>query len=75
MSRPGAYRYVEAREVRPGPTGRPGLLILRRESQLPIVRVLPRDYPAVAADLRRVDRLEGEEIRIPFDHRAGRAGP
>jgi hypothetical protein len=73
VARPGGYRFVEEREVRPGPAGRPGVLVLRRESTLPLMRVPPGDYPAVAADLRRVDGLEQEEIRIPMgpDGRAG----
>jgi hypothetical protein len=37
------------------------------------MRVPPRDYPAVAADLRRVDGLEQEEIRIPLGP-GGRGG-
>jgi hypothetical protein len=31
---------------------------------LPIMRVPPREYPALAAALRRVDALEQEEVRI-----------
>jgi hypothetical protein len=57
---------VEERELQPGPAGRPPVLVLRRESTLPIMRVAPADYAAVAADLRRVDGLEQEEIRIPL---------
>jgi hypothetical protein len=40
------------------------VLVLRRESALPIMRVSPAEYAAVAADLRRVDGAEQEEIRI-----------
>jgi len=38
--------------------------VLTRESTLPLTRVAPADYPGVAADLRRVDGLEQQEIRI-----------
>jgi hypothetical protein len=64
ISRNGGYRFVEERSVRSGPGGRPDVLVLHRESVLPIMRVSPGDYPAVAADLRRVDGAEQEEIRI-----------
>jgi tetratricopeptide (TPR) repeat protein len=64
VSRAGGYRFVEERELRPGRPGRPSVLVLRRESALPIMRVSPADYAAVAADLRRVDGAEQEEIRI-----------
>jgi hypothetical protein len=64
VSRAGGYRFVEDRELRPGRAGRPNVLVLRRESDLPIMRVSPADYAAVAADLRRVDGAEQEEIRI-----------
>ena len=42
----------------------PNVLVLRRESELPIMRVSPAEYADVAADLRRVDGAEQEEIRI-----------
>jgi hypothetical protein len=64
VSRSGGYRFVEDRELRPGRGGRPSVLVLRRESALPIMRVSPAEYAAVAADLRRVDGAEQEEIRI-----------
>jgi hypothetical protein len=64
IRRSGGYRFVEEREVRAGRPGSPNLLVLRRESALPIMRVLPEQYPAVAADLRRVDGAEQEAIRI-----------
>jgi tetratricopeptide (TPR) repeat protein len=64
VSRAGGYRFVEDRELRPARAGRPSVLVLRRESALPIMRVSPADYAAVAADLRRVDGAEQEEIRI-----------
>ncbi len=61
VSRAGGYRFVEARDVEPG---RPNVIVLRRESTLPIMRVAPGDYAGVAADLRRVDGAEQAEIRI-----------
>jgi hypothetical protein len=64
VSRAGGYRFVEDRELQPGRAGRPSVLVLRRESAVPIMRVSPADYAAVAADLRRVDGAEQEEIRI-----------
>jgi hypothetical protein len=64
ITRRGGYRFVEGRELRPGPAGRPSVLVLHRESALPLMRVSPGDYAAVAADLRRVDGVEQEEIRI-----------
>jgi tetratricopeptide (TPR) repeat protein len=67
VSRAGGYRFVEARDVEPG---RPNVIVLRRESTLPIMRVAPGEYAGVAADLRRVDGAEQAEIRI----RLGTAG-
>ena len=64
ITRAGGYRFVEERELRAGLPGRPSVLVLHRESALPIMRVSPGDYAAVAADLRRVDGAEQEEIRI-----------
>jgi hypothetical protein len=61
VARTGGYRFVEERFVR---RGTPDVLVLRRESALPIMRVSPEEYAGVAADLRRVDGLEQEEIRI-----------
>jgi tetratricopeptide (TPR) repeat protein len=64
ITRDGGYRFVEDRRLRPGLAGRPSVLVLHRESALPLMRVAPGDYAAVAADLRRVDGVEQEEIRI-----------
>ena len=59
--------------VEPSGAGRAGaevpgagsdVLVLTRDSSLPLSRVAPSDYPGVAADLRRVDGLEQREIRI-----------
>ncbi|HSS37205.1 MAG TPA: hypothetical protein VLT58_00405, partial [Polyangia bacterium] len=61
VARAGGYRFVEARDVEPG---RPNVIVLRRESTLPIMRVAPDQYAGVAADLRRVDGAEQAEIRI-----------
>jgi cellulose synthase operon protein C len=70
VARAGGYRFVEARDVEPG---RPNVIVLRRESTLPIMRVAPGEYPGVAADLRRVDGAEQAEIRIRLGA-AGRGG-
>ena len=72
VARAGGYRFVEERAVRPGPAGRSSVLVLHRESALPIMRVSPGEYPSVAADLRRVDGAEQEEIRIRLP---GRGAP
>ena len=79
VERKGAYRFVEERRrraARPSEAsgvgvGRGGaeapdvdVLVLTRESTLPLTRVEPADYAGVAADLRRVDGLEQQEIRI-----------
>ena len=50
------------------------MLVLRRESDLPIMRVSPAEYADVAADLRRVDGAEQEEIRIRLGGAAARGG-
>jgi hypothetical protein len=64
IARRDGYRFVEERRIRPGADGGPSVLVLRRESALPIMRVSPGEYASVAADLRRVDGVEQEEIRI-----------
>jgi tetratricopeptide (TPR) repeat protein len=64
IARAGGYRFVEDRRLRSGGAGLPNALVLRRESELPIMRVSPAEYADVAADLRRVDGAEQEEIRI-----------
>jgi hypothetical protein len=68
VERKGAYRFVEERRLRAGASGGPpganDVLVLTRESSLPLSRVEPADYAGVAADLRRVDGLEQREIRI-----------
>jgi hypothetical protein len=61
VARKGAYRFVEERTAR---AGSPEVLLLHRESALPLTRVPPSEYAGVAADLRRVDGLEQQEIRI-----------
>ncbi|HEY6476021.1 MAG TPA: hypothetical protein VI456_05525, partial [Polyangia bacterium] len=71
VARAGGYRFVEARAVEPG---RPNVIVLRRESTLPIMRVAPGEYPRVAADLRRVDGAEQAEIRIRLGAAARGAG-
>jgi len=71
VARAGGYRFVEARGVEPG---RPNVIVLHRESALPIMRVSPGEYAAVAADLRRVDGAEQAEIRIRFGAASRGAG-
>jgi tetratricopeptide (TPR) repeat protein len=71
VARAGGYRFVEERDVEPG---RPNVIVLHRESALPIMRVAPDQYAGVAADLRRVDGAEQAEIRIklsPVGHGGG----
>ena len=63
VERKGAYRFVEERRLRAGSPDA-DVLVLTRESSLPLSRVAPSDYAGVAADLRRVDGLEQQEIRI-----------
>jgi hypothetical protein len=72
IARAGGYRFVEDRQLRSGGGGRPSVLVLRRESELPIMRVSPAEYADVAADLRRVDGAEQEEIRIRLGGPASR---
>ena len=57
VARAGGYRFVEARDVEPG---RPNVIVLRRESTLPIMRVAP-------------DRVRGRGGR-PAARRRRRAG-
>jgi cellulose synthase operon protein C len=77
VERKGAYRFVEERRLRAarpseasgggaglGGAEAPDVLVLTRDSMLPLTRVTPTDYAGVAADLRRVDGLEQREIRI-----------
>jgi hypothetical protein len=79
VERKGAYRFVEERRLRAArPSEASGVgaglggaeasdsdvLVLTRESTLPLTRVQPSEYAGVAADLRRVDGLEQQEIRI-----------
>jgi hypothetical protein len=61
VERKGAYLFVEERRLR---AGAPDVLVLTRDSTLPLSRVAPSEYAGVAADLRRVDGLEQREIRI-----------
>jgi hypothetical protein len=74
IARAGGYRFVEYRQLRAGGSGHPSVLVLRRESELPIMRVSPAEYADVAADLRRVDGAEQEEIRIRLGGAPGRGG-
>jgi hypothetical protein len=64
ITRAGGYRFLEDRRLRSRGADHPNVLVLRRESDLPIMRVSPAEYADVAADLRRVDGAEQEEIRI-----------
>ena len=59
----GGARFIEKRQV--SGAGDSSLSIsLRRQSRLPIMRVLPSDYQNVAAKLRAVDPVEQGEIKI-----------
>jgi tetratricopeptide (TPR) repeat protein len=58
----GQARFVEERRVKSDAAGL--TISLRRQSRLPIMRVEPGDYPAIAVKLRAVDPLEQGEIRI-----------
>jgi hypothetical protein len=62
----GGYRFLEERRLERRADGRP-VLLLRREAALPLMRVAPAQYPAVADELRRVDALEQQEIRIGLE--------
>jgi len=66
IDRPGLYRFREERRLE-APQGGGPTLELRREARLAIQRIPPASYPAVAADLRAADAMEGEEIvlRLP----------
>ena len=55
----GQARFSERRQVVDGSTVK-----LHRSSRLPLMRVRPAEYQAVAAKLRAVDSLEQAEIRI-----------
>lgn len=59
----GATRFSEQRRVQTT-AGYDVAIRLRRQSRLPISRVLPAEYARVAAKLRSVDPLEQGEIRI-----------
>jgi hypothetical protein len=72
IERKGVYRFVEERHLRGGAPGGGDVLVLTRESALPLTRVAPSEYAGVAADLRRVDGIEQQEIRIRL--RGGRGG-
>jgi len=63
VARRGGYRFLEERRMESRKGAAP-VLLLRRESRLPIMRVPLQDYPSVADELRRVDALEQEEVRI-----------
>ncbi|HEX4404255.1 MAG TPA: hypothetical protein VH560_05470, partial [Polyangia bacterium] len=63
VERKGAYRFVEERSRR-ATASDVDVLVLTRESSLPLSRIAPQDYAGVAADLRRVDGLEQQEIYI-----------
>ena len=58
------YRFVEDRHLDTSAAGERAVLLLRRQARLPIMRVPLADYPALAAEFRRVDALEQEEVRI-----------
>jgi tetratricopeptide (TPR) repeat protein len=74
IARAGAYRFREERGFETPPGGTP-TVTLRREAQLSVMRVPPRIYPEVAAELRAVDKLEGEEIVIVLHRRVSERAP
>jgi hypothetical protein len=60
----GEIRFLERREALPA-IGRGGLRVrLRRQVRLPALRIDPRAYGALAAELRRVDPAEEAEMRF-----------
>jgi cellulose synthase operon protein C len=61
-----ALRFSERRQILLDRRGSPATarVLIRRSAQLPLLRVAPAEYPAVASELRRVDSLEQGEIRI-----------
>ena len=59
----GGARFLEKRQVNDSQDGSLSVS-LRRQSRLPIMRVLPGDYQNVATKLRAVDPVEQGEIRI-----------
>ena len=66
ISRAGGYRFVEDRELRSGGGGHPNVhRAAPRIRRCRSCACRPSEYAAVAADLRRVDGAEQEEIRIP----------
>ena len=63
IDRPGGYRFSEGRRMESIAGGR-RVLKLRRQTRMPILRVLPESYPQVAAQLRAAESAEQEEIHI-----------
>ncbi len=63
VARRGGYRFLEERRIE-SPASAAPVILLRREARFPIMRVPLQDYPTVADELRRVDVLEQEEVRI-----------
>jgi hypothetical protein len=61
--RAGGARFFEKRQVFDAGDGLV-TVSLRRQSRLPIMRVMPGDYQNLAAKLRAVDPVEQGEIRI-----------
>ena len=59
----GGARFFEKRQVNTAVDNSVSI-ILRRQSRLPILRVLPSEYQDVAAKLRAVDPVEQGEIKI-----------
>ena len=73
ITRAGGYRFLEDRQLRSRGHDRPNVLVLRRESDLPIMRVSPsrvrrrRRRPAA----RRRRRAGGDPIRLGSAARGG----
>jgi len=74
IDRPGQYRFREERLLE-APQAGAATLQLRREARLAIQRIPPGSYPAVAADLRAADAMEGEEIVLRLPPRTSERRP
>lgn len=57
-------RFVERRTVERVGGPAPARVVIRRETQVPIVRVPPERYPVVSTALRRVDAAEQAVVRV-----------
>jgi hypothetical protein len=62
----GLLEFSETRQIQlqPSRSGTGPSILIRRRAHLPLSRVEPAEYPAVARELRRIDPIEQGEIRI-----------